>query len=320
MRVFWIDDDPGRKRFSDDIGASFIDARSTKFAEELNVVLTGTPPHLVVLDHFLRNVKLDNQMYKRGSTIAEAVKENWPTCPVVGITANANDSKISRRTRLNYDELFYSYRFLEHRKQIKSIAEGFARISKEEQADTLTLITLLKPLKKDESRLMAALPSELKSSILDDGVASTFYAWVRYLMDRPGFLFDHLWAATFVGLSDKGFRKVEDEFRKATYKGVFSNDDEPRWWANRLAEELFEKVPPGPAEMSWHVGRKLEGISIDDYSRCYKCRKINPPPETIAFLDRESEERRAMHFECTILHPSFKRELYFEDVRMMEDE
>jgi hypothetical protein len=320
MRFFWIDDDPGRKRFADDLGATFVDARSANFAEELNSVLSGRAPHLVVLDHFLRNVKVEDRMYTRGSTIAEAVKEKWPSCPVVGITANTNDSKITRRTRLNYDELFHSYRFLEHRNKIKAIADGFANVSRKEQLDAQTLINLLRGLKKDEPRLVAALPSELKSSTIDEGSISTFYGWVRHLIERPGFLFNPLSSATFLGLNEKGFRKIEEQFEKARYKGIFHNDDEPRWWANRLAEILFEKAAPGPADMSWDVGRKLDGISGDDYSRCYRCRKMTPPPETVAFLDRESDEQRAMHIECTVLHPNFKRELYFEDVRMMVGE
>lgn len=178
----------------------------------------------------------------------------------------------------------------------------------------------MKPLKDERSRLKATLPNDLKVSSLDAGAPSTFYRWVKHLFERPGFLYDELWASTFLGLNEIGFEKIKGTFDNARYKGIFNNDDEIRWWSNRLTELLFDAVAPESGEMSWDIGRKLEGISREDFSRCYNCRKTTPAPETVAFLDRESQDKRPMHLGCTILHPSFKRELYFEDVRMMEGE
>lgn len=319
MKIYWIDDDPGRKHFANDIGASFVDARSASFTDELDALLSGRMPKLVILDHFLRNTKSENRMYKRGSTIAEAIKEQWPNCPVIGVTAAANEADIDQRTRLTYDQLFHSYRFLNNRSQINVMADGFAQIKKKEPKSVKSLISLLKPPKDEVARLEAALPSELKGEMLDDSTPSLFYRWVNRITNRAGFLYDHLWVATFLGLNEKGFEKVMGEFERARFTGIFSDNEDPRWWSSLLTEILFNTVTPELSEMSWSVGRRLPNITQGDYSRCYKCRKSDPPPETVAYLDSVDYERRfPMHLEHTALHPGFKREMYFEDIRLME--
>jgi hypothetical protein len=63
----------------------------------------------------------------------------------------------------------------------------------------------------------------------------------------------------------------------------------------------------------------LDGITRRFYSECYACDDENPP-DTVAYLDTESDERQPMHLKHTVLHPGFKRELFFEDIRMMTDE
>jgi hypothetical protein len=134
-------------------------------------------------------------------------------------------------------------------------------------------------------------------------------------MSRAGFLYDKLWSATALGLNETGFDKVVDDFDSAKYKGVFYRDNDPRWWTSHLMSSLYKICKPQSGELSWQVGRRLPSIKTQDYSRCYVCN--NEFPETVAYLDSASSERRPMHLGCTVLHPRYKRELYFEDVRML---
>ncbi len=140
------------------------------------------------------------------------------------------------------------------------------------------------------------------------------YRWVDHLLDRPGFLLDNVWSATLLGLNEVGFQRVADEFEKAKYAGVFTRPDEPRWWSSRLTELLYKHCTTQSGEMSWQAGRRLPGVN-GHFSRCYRCHEDFP--ETVAYLDAESNERKAMHLKCTVLDPRYKRELYFEDIRMM---
>ncbi len=135
-------------------------------------------------------------------------------------------------------------------------------------------------------------------------------------MDRPGFLLDALWSATFLGLNEAGFARISHIFEKAKYRGVFAQPENHRWWSGGLLDRLYKRCKPESGDLSWHVGRQLPGIKKKHFGSCYYCGEEFP--ETVAFLDEASNERRAMHLRCTELHPRHTRELYFEDVRVMK--
>lgn len=313
-KIFWIDDDGRRKRTADDIGADFVNVNEEDLGETVDELLKRPQPSLIVLDHILDKTAGTNPFFKKGSTIAEALKEKWSSCPVVGVT-NADIDTIDLRTQRAYDELFAFPHFREYIATIGAMRRGFATIARFNARGPKDLLSLLKPPNDEVDRLLSALPEDLKNSFRDPSVASNLYTWVEKLVDRPGFLYKLLWAATLIGLNEKGFEKVTSYFDKALYRGVFSVSDNPRWWSSRLTEILYKRLPPKSGEMSWHLGRKLPGIKDEHCSRCYKCKEEYP--ETVAYLDPEIDEQRAMHLRCTVLHPRFKRELYFEDIRMM---
>lgn len=317
--MVWIDDNSGRKSTAEDLGARFVDVRNADLVEKVEDLLRGRQPRLVILDHILDKTATTNPLFQRGSTIAEAIKEKWPGCPVIGITNIDKIDDVDRRTRLTYDVLFPYYNFGKYLDRIESIEKGFALIAKRNPKNAAALVELLKPPNNEIVRLIAAFPDDLKEPSLDASVASSLYRWVDNLMNRAGFLYDRLWAATLLGLHESGFAKVEKQFEKGKYTGNFSVNDDPRWWSGRLIELLYMLCPPTTGEFSWHTGRRLNGINKRSlYSCCYRCHEDYP--ETVAYLDSESPERQPMHLKCTVLHPGFKRELYFEDIRMMKGE
>jgi hypothetical protein len=111
------------------------------------------------------------------------------------------------------------------------IARAFARVAGRRLADVKGVVKLLKVPSDDGSRVIAALPADLKSALDDGSFPSRLYAWVRRLLvERPGFLYDELWAATFLGLKLAGFGKVRGLFGAALYKGVFTLRNSERWW------------------------------------------------------------------------------------------
>lgn len=315
--IVWIDDNPGRKRTAEDLGAKFINVENKDLAPKVEEFLTGPQPPLVILDHVLDKTTTTNPVFQKGSTIAEAIKERWPSCPVVGVTNVDNIKDIDVRTMRIYDALFPFQNFSQYIDRINAIKKGFAFVSRTKAMAASKLVRLLKPPEDEVERLVAALPDDLKKSFRDPSVASRLYRWIEGIMDRPGFLYNKLWAATFLGLTESGFRKVQGRFKQGKYTGVFARSDDPRWWSSRLSELLYKQGEPASEEMSWHVGRRLRGIKKDHYSRCYACNDESPP-ETVAYLDAASDQQRAMHLKCTVLHSRYQRELYFEDIRMMQ--
>ncbi|SRR6266508_1624778 len=315
--IVWIDDNPRRKTTADDLGAKFVDVHNKDLAQEVDELIKGPQPSLVILDHILDKTATKNPLFQRGSTIAEAIKEHWPACPVIGVTNADNDKDIDIRTRRTYDALYQFVNFGKYLPRIKSISRDFAVIAKAKAKKTRDIVKLLKPPEDEIERLVAALPDDLKKEPFHDAsLASRLFSWVNHLKDRPGFLYDSLWAATFLGLNESGFKKVTEIFDKGKYFGAFAWNDDPRWWSSRLSELLYKRCKPEFGELPWHVGRRLQGIKKEHYSRCHVCSEEFP--DTVAYLDAVSSQRQAMHLKCTVLHPRYKRELYFEDIRMMQ--
>lgn len=317
-RIVWIDDNPRRQRTAGDIDAKFINVQNKDLAQKVEELLSGAQPPMVILDHVLDKAITTNPVFQKGSTIAEAIKEKWPSCPVIGVTNADNIQDIDLRTQGTYDGFFSFQDFGKYIDRIVAIRKGFALVTRTKAKTARKLVQLLKPPEDDIERLVAALPDDLKEEEFskDASVASRLHRWVNHLLERPGFLFDHLWAATFLGLNEIGFEKVASNFERARYQGVFANDEDPRWWLSRVTELLYGVCEPVVGEMSWQTGRRLPAVKKEYFSRCYVCR--DDYPETVAYLDAKSDERRAMHLKCTVLHPHHKRELYFEDIRMMQ--
>jgi len=316
-RIIWIDDNPSRQSTATDLLARFINVRDKELASELKDLLGGASPRLVIIDHVLDKAKGSHPVFLKGSTIAEAIKEKWPSCPVIGVTNADNLKAIDLRTQNAYDALFPFQNFSEYFDRIRGISRGFARIKKTGR-DIKKLINLLKPPSQDEKRLFEALTDDLKRRPQDPSVASRIFCWVEHIMDRPGFLLDSLWSATLLGVNEAGFQRVQDIFQKAKYQGVFARPDSNRWWSSELQQRLYARCKPEAGDLSWHVGRRLPGIKKEHFSSCYYCKEDFP--ETVAYLDEVSSERRAMHLRCTELHPRHTRELYFEDLRVMRGE
>jgi hypothetical protein len=313
-KIVWIDDNPGRDSTAADLGAQFINVKGKDLAPALKTLLDGPSAQLVIIDHVLDKTTDTHPVFRKGSTIAEAIKERWPSCPVIGVTASAKLKRTDLRTQEAYDALFPFESFAKYIDRIRGIARGFALLARTD-SDIQTLIRLLKPPYDETERLLDALTGDLKRSARDPSAASRMYRWVEHLIDRPGFLFDALWSATFLGLNEAGFERVARAFERAKYKGIFTRPDDDRWWSSGLSQQLYKLRSPHPGELSWHVGRRLPGIKKEHFSSCYYCKEEFP--ETVAYLDQASHDRHAMHLKCTELHPLHNCELYFEDIRMM---
>jgi hypothetical protein len=314
-KIVWIDDNPDRQSTAKDLGANFVNVKGEDLALVLNKVLESPPPQLVIIDHVLDKVGANkHRILLKGSTIAEGLKEKWPACAVVGVTNADNLKGIDIRTEGTYDALFPFQDFKKYFDRIGGIADGFALLAKKRLTQR-ALVKLLKPPEDEIPRLLDALDDDIKARLQDVSSPSRFYRLVERLLERAGFLYDALWSATFLGVNEAGFAKVADAFELAKYKGVFARPDDTRWWSGALASQLYKLCSPQAGELSWHVGRRLPGIKKEHFSSCYFCKEDYP--ETVAYLDQASEEQYAMHLKCTEPHPLHKRELYFEDIRVM---
>lgn len=322
QHYLWIDDNPDRRKMADQIqdsiGAEIIfrNVKGQSLEKEVAEMLQKAVPDLVLIDHFLDATRTDGLGLSHGSTIAETLREHWQQCPIIGITAAKKRPNVDHHKESIYDEL-YSYRDFTHVVDyLPIIVQGFRSLSRSNFKSIKAIIRRLKASKDDWNRLESILPDDLKREFDDPTLPSRLFKWIRHpLIERPGFLYDSLWAATLVGIKEASFEKVKEIFSGALYKGIFASPSEPRWWASQLRRILYEKCPDSEGLLPWEVGRNLPGITKSDYSKCYSSGE--PFPEVVAYVDEESDERHPMRLEYTVPHPKYEKLLFFEEIRIM---
>lgn len=324
MRFIWIDDDNGRQEAATnmeqalEVQVQFESVNGKKIDAELTRILdSNDEPDLVVMDHVLSLT--DSETIRKGSTAATRIKEKWTECPVVSVT-NAFENTthhVDTRQKDAYENMFPAEQISEHYITIYSIAQGFKALKSKKPKSINEILKSLQCPEQERERIKKILPSEIKieENLNDESLLIELYKWINnVLFKRPGFLYDELWSATYLGLTLEGFRIISDQFEPAKYTGVFHDNSRPRWWKSLIIEILFEKFPQ--SGMPWVVGRNL--IQEEKYySKDYATGEDYP--ETVAAVDQTiPADWQPMKLKYSEPHPSFENLLYFEELRIMK--
>lgn len=165
---------------------------------------------------------------------------------------------------------------------------------------------------------MQVFPKEVKTGFGDPGYSSALWRWISgVLFERPGFLYDSMWAATLVGARESSFLKAQEKMKPAMYGGIFANAVEPRWWASKMLEILYKNSPDGEQDDPRLLGRAYLEIPKQGYSKCEISR--NDLPDTVAFTDTTDTKRRQVCLKFTKEHPGFQKLLFFEEMRIIRE-
>lgn len=322
-KIIWIDDDSDRIRESENLGnrlnvnVEFIDVKDEVLLEKLNGILSEKQmPYLILMDHRLTHVNKSG--FEKGSTAAEVIREKWPECPIVCITA-AKPGDIDWHKKSIYEEILQYDDISDYDSVILSIGESFQELQKKRPGDVNELINILKPPEDDVARLHSILPRELKRGEIsqDESLLLSISKWVRYtLINKPGFLYDRLWAATLLGIKEESFKKIESIFADAKYRGIFKDKKNERWWQSKLRDIIFSQFPGDDSIYTWELGRKLPGIDDTDFSHCDHPDEDHADPPTVAYTDEKAEKRVQRCLRHTVPHPNFEKSLFFEEIRM----
>jgi len=319
LRFIWVDDDPERKAAATtlqdrlDVKVAFKNANRQDLLSRLSEIRGEAEPDLILMDH--RFTETENQFV--GSTAAEYLREKWPDCPIVCVTAAGLEEVDSHKSAL-YEQVMEIEKISNYDSILISIAESFRKLrGSKSPENTEQLIDYLKAPKDDRQRLEAVVPDEIKMSYKDKGSLLLISKWVRNtMMKRPGFLYDKLWAATLLGIKEKSFHKIGHLFDKAKYSGIFAHKGEDIWWQTELRSILSSRVESDKVLLPWEMGRLLPDITPKDYSKCYK--SSEDFPETVAYIDESAKDRAPMRLRYTDPHPRFDSALFFEEIRMMK--
>jgi CheY-like chemotaxis protein len=319
MRFVWIDDSIQRSRSAElmekhlRINVDFKHVKNNNLPDLISVLIKEKEPDLIIMDHNLQHAGI----FTRGSTVAQLIRDTWPKCPIISITAVDID-QIDSRMRSVYEEMFSINNISNHYKTIIELAKEYRKLRKNAPQKLITIINKFNPPKIDKEKLIAVLPTELKDNFSDKSLIINLSKWTRrVLLSRPGFLYNKLTAATYLGLNESGFDKIEKLFDDASYKGIFAKTIPQLWWKSSLTYILFANVKSTNSIIPWEVGRMLNKITKRDYSKCYVSGEEYP--ETVAYIDLNSNEEKPMKLKYTIPHPNFEELLFFDEIRMMKD-
>jgi len=319
LKFIWIDDDPGRNVSAVHlqtllgVRCHFVNV-SDENSDYLKVIDT-VKPDLILVDHNLTEIA--SGIIKKGSTIAAIIREKHPAYAIACITGQGDNQIIDTQQRLSYEAIFDYDDIKAQYSTMKSIAESFRKLTTVNPTNFEELFSLIKAPNDDIIKLKSILPPEIKENFKDPSLFSNISYWIRnVLLKRPGFLYDSLWAATILGLSEAGFNKVKHLFEKAKYKGLFKDDSKELWWKTTLLEILSKKVKTD--DLPWEKGRDLPGINSRNYSKDYYSDFQEPFPETVAYVDETSNDQVQIKLKYTVPHPKFDKLLFFEDIKMMK--
>ena len=323
LKFLWIDDDPQREiaasSLQEELGAEvfFLNVEGENIDIKLHEILSKkNEPDLIVMDHFLN--KTSSETFKRGSTAATAIHEKWPECPIISITAVDLRNDVDTRQRSAYENMFRDYRISDHYLTIQSIAIGFKNLKRKRPENLDALLDHFGCPIEDRERMKKILPIEIKEdkNFKDESFIIEVYRWFStVLIERPGFLYNKIWAATYLGLSEKGFDSVKKLLEPAKYTGIFSDPSNERWWKSHLTEIVAEKT--GKVGLPWENGRDLVEKKKALFSKCHSSKKDYP--ETVAAVDESIDAKwHPMRLEETEPHPYFEDMLFFEQLRIMK--
>jgi hypothetical protein len=302
LRFVWVDDKKSRvEDFRDVIEAGLSNMRATidiiEVKQDILDLLSQwtkeneeNPPDLFIIDHIF-NQTLPFGL--KGSSVAHLLRGAFPKVPMVCVTAMFNrPNSFDQEDISEYTALFLFQHLDAHIEDLYAIARDFRKLHISTTSIQEHFVACLKAPRRDRQDLLRVLPEEFHG----EKHATTEHRMARWifntLLKRPGFLYDELHAATLLGLSESGFKKVEALFEKAKYKGVFATDKDPRWWVSAIRTTLFDLVGEDSPDLPQHAGRQLPNITADDVSVCYVTKKSEPPPDAVVTSDTTGSAKR----------------------------
>ncbi|WP_336291253.1 hypothetical protein [Aeromonas dhakensis] len=319
FKFVWLDDKPDRANgwqggLQGELLGNTVDAQLEVIAitetllrdglNDLSQQWSYNPPNLIMMDHNFASVA-QRPFDLQGSALAHLIRIRFPKIPIVCVSGQSIQSDdFSIEDMSEYTDMFDVNTLSDEKNQehLFAIANDFNRLFfPPKSAVREALIDVLQAPDADRESLLRIMPEEIEGTYVHGSSPHRIARWMlSVLMKRPGFLYDELEAATFVGLNKIAFQeKTSEIFSSARYKGPFATDSRPLWWATAMADALYSALPDSMAASSQLAGRELPGINPEDYSICAHTGQSSPPPDVVAYTDASNRELRPVSRQYT---------------------
>jgi hypothetical protein len=327
--VFWIDDDPSRRKDAEHM-EKLLEEETAKEHVALNVkFLTGedwakftakpgfrkSHVDLFLLDYvfFIKGLPT-----RRGLSIAGEIRENFPNVPIYMFSAKGVVPQVAE----SFADSVMDLKDIQRRPAIVYYdVMDYQKISKLPRRLPSGVFDLFKAPDRDRERMVLAFPEDIKKLLSHPDESFNplnFAKWMKHTFLRlPGFVYNSLYSATMLGMTEKTFIQLSSEFDDAKYRGVFSRTSPNLWWVSRLKDIVFqiatEKMPEKDTTDISELTPLVFGIGQSKTSKCAVCGKRYP--ETVGIDD--DGRMYPVHYKCSVPHPEKTRVLFFDEERKL---
>nr|WP_321496608.1 hypothetical protein [uncultured Methanolobus sp.] len=251
-------------------------------------------PQLILVDHDLSVPdEAGNVIGITGLTLITELKQYYYNIPIILFTKQSvfnEDSLKSFSSLLSIvdkviykSELFKPERNLE---ELHDFACSYQKLANIEGKITWSGILKLLDAPNDDigSIKQSAPPELLKNNLSVTGIAK----WVtEVLLPYPGILYDSLYMAAFLGISESAFldSSLQEYFSKAKYSGIFEKSGN-YWWKSRIIDIISENMNDDELDLPIREGfhqfwKRINEIDLDK-SKCIDSN--NSPAEWVCYV------------------------------------
>lgn len=315
-KIYWIDDsnDPSayvpkgasKKHLETELGGEMIIPAIKEHLDfsKLIAEFNSSKTIGVMMDYQLTRVGAGGRS-EFGTVWAAQLRAAQPSIPIIGLSSMPQ--KEIPRLQIENFLAFFNRKSLLGRNppvaELKALFTGYNEIWKKYHTKKKTpgldlMMTLISPPQDAVELLRVAIPANLRSP-WDIESPHTAARWIWHqFQNTPGFLFDGLGAATYLGLTESAFAQLQtqESFREAEYNGVLACAARPRWWICKMreaVEKIMKQRVSGPVSQS----RDLLLGALNIPAKKHKAMLAVPHgrktsgliPECIAFPDQDSK-------------------------------
>lgn len=288
---------------------------------------------IFLVDFKLNQYKLDDKWYEgNGLYFSGFVKSKYPDIPIYYFS---NESQAELFTKLVYithkeaDFVFDDYSVIQDKGHTIFYYDGldYREIRSKLSEGLDKLIALLLPPDEEIEKIRGLLPHILKTKEFEGIEAKTlagrtldFAAWVRkILMSYPGFLYDSLYSATSLGMTEAAFNSKIDVFKPALYMGIFSKTHTKKlWWKT----SLYDIVIRQSKEIKMPTTSDIKKLSTQHFklkeNEISKCAVCGEKYADTLGIELGSNEKKPVHLRCSSRNPDDTKMLFFDELRLIK--
>ena len=286
--------------------------------EVINNGKSKEAPDIIIVDHFLYNLGKNKDLFPKGENLVPIIKNKWPKCPVICLTAAVDDCKESMYNNV-FEDIFSYDTPLDLAHYLPLLVDGYSKL--ENIKDIASLLKLFDLPDENKNTFLQIIPDSIRNDLeikkkLSEKNIHELYRWFHNIFfGQPGLLYNAKWTAMTLGIKEEAFEKYKEKTIEACYDGIWSNPNDIRWWNSKLLGIIFNTDAPIDASTQF-MGNEFLEVCKGDISVCDFCEKDHP--DTVALPDLAFGSNECfVHIQCSAISKEHTPRPFYEPIRIM---